>query len=76
MPDRSPASDRTVVALRDRAALNIACEEGVIKALARLAAVLRDEGDPFVPEIEHAIRGHRIGIIKQRAMLGAVGIDV
>ena len=76
MQDRNPTSDCPVVALRDRAALNIACEEGAIRALATLAAVLRDEGDPFVPEIEHAIRTHRIGIIKQRAVLGAVGIDV
>ena len=27
-------------------------------------------------ETERAIRSHRIGILKQRAMIGALGIDV
>lgn len=76
MPERNAASDCPVAALRNRTAANILCDERTIAALARLAAVLREEGDPFVPEIEHAIRTHRIGIIKQRAILGAVGIAV
>lgn len=76
MPERYPASECPVAALRDRVATNILRDEQTIAALARLAATLRDEGDPYVPEIEHAIRTHRVGIIKQRAILGAVGIDV
>ena len=44
--------------------------------MASLVAVLRDERHPKVPELEHAIRTHRIGILKQRAILGVAGIDV
>ena len=76
MRESKPAQDCWLTALRDRIALNILCDERVIRALSELAAVLREEGDPFVSELEHAIRTHRIGIVKQRAVLGAAGIDV
>lgn len=62
--------------LRNRIALNILLDEQAIAALARAAAVLREEDDPNILDLEHTIRTHRIGIVKQRAVLGAAGIDV
>jgi hypothetical protein len=57
-------------------ALTIALDEQVIEALAIAAATLRDGNDPDASDLDHAIRTHRIGILKQRAILGAAGIDV
>lgn len=62
--------------LRRRIALTIALDEQVIGALAVAAAVLREANDPAVNDLDRAIRVHRIGILKQRAILGAAGIDV
>lgn len=62
--------------LRRRIALTIALDEQVIEALAIAAAVLRDGNDPGASDFDDAIRTHRIGILKQRAILGAAGIDV
>lgn len=62
--------------LGNRIALNILLDEQAIAALARAAAVLREEDDPNILDLEHTIRTHRIGIVKQRAVLGAAGIDV
>ena len=76
MLEPKPLLDRSYDRLRDRIALNILCDEQVIAAMASLVAVLRDERHPRVPELEHAIRTHRIGILKQRAILGVAGIDV
>lgn len=55
MLDRYPASECPAIALRDRIASNITCEERTIVVLVKMAAVTRDESNPFVPEIEHAI---------------------
>jgi hypothetical protein len=73
-PDRS--IDCPCDRLRRRLALNILLDEQVIAALAQAAAVLREENAPGVLDLEQAIRTHRIGILKQRAVLGAAGIDV
>ena len=62
--------------LQQRIAFNILLDEQVIAALAGAVAVLREANDPTVLDLEHAIRTHRIGILKQRAVLGAAGIDV
>ncbi|MCJ2048261.1 hypothetical protein [Methylobacterium sp. J-070] len=57
-------------------AFSILLDEQVIAALAGSVAILREANDPDVLDLEHAIRSHRIGILKQRAILGAAGIDV
>ena len=57
-------------------AFNVLLDEFAISALSDAVAVLREANDPAVPDLEHAIRTHRIGIMKQRAILGAAGIDV
>ncbi|MCJ2136637.1 hypothetical protein MKK69_21745 [Methylobacterium sp. J-026] len=62
--------------LQRRLALNILLDEQVIAALARATAALREKDDPAVLDLERVIRTHRIGILKQRAVLGAAGIDV
>ena len=62
--------------LQRRLALNILLDEQVLAALARAAAVFREQNDPGVLDLEHAIRTHRIGILKQQAVLGAARIDV
>lgn len=62
--------------LRRRMALTIALDEQVIEALAIAAAALRDRNDADLLVLKHLIRTHRIGILKQRAILGAAGIDV
>jgi hypothetical protein len=59
-----------------RIALTIALDEQVIEALAVAASMLREADNPNAADLENAIRTHRIGIIKQRAILGAAGIDV
>lgn len=62
--------------LRRRMVLTIALDEQVIEALAIAAAALRNRNDADLLVLEHLIRKHRIGILKQRAILGAAGIDV
>lgn len=76
MPTLNPPNDRPCDRLQCRLALNILLDEHVIAALARATAVLRETNDPTVLDLERAIRTHRIGILKQRAVLGAAGIDV
>ena len=76
MPKPDANIDHSCDRLRHRVALNILLDEQVIAALARAVAVLRDQNDNGVLDLEHAIRTHRIGILKQRAILGAAGIDV
>ncbi|KAB1077141.1 hypothetical protein [Methylobacterium soli] len=63
--------------LRDRIALIIALEEVAISALSDgLAAIRKQCPDEDVSDLEHAVRAHRIGILKQRAVLGGLGIEV
>ena len=59
-----------------RIALAIAMDEQVIEVLVVAATVLRDADDPGAADVEAAIRTHRVGIIKQRAILGAAGIEI
>ena len=56
--------------------MSVLLDEQVIAALASAVAILREANDPGVLDLEHAIRTHRVGILKQRAILGADGIDV
>ncbi|WP_187278828.1 hypothetical protein [Methylobacterium sp. WL12] len=51
-------------------------DEFAIAAMSEAVADLRDANDPAVPDLEHTIRTHRISILKQRAILGAAGIEV
>ncbi|MCJ2102225.1 hypothetical protein, partial [Methylobacterium sp. E-046] len=62
--------------LRNRIAMSILLDEQVIAALASAVAILRKANDPGVIDLEHAIRAHRISILKQRVILGAAGIEV
>jgi hypothetical protein len=73
-PEKSPDIERDL--LCRRMALAIAADEHVIEALAVAAGVLRDADDPGAADLEGAIRTHRVAIMKQRAILGANGIDV
>ena len=56
--------------------MSILLDEQVIAALASAVSILRKANDPGVLDLEHAIRTHRVGILKQRAVLGAAGIEV
>jgi hypothetical protein len=56
--------------------LTIALDERLIESLAVAAAALRKAGDPSATDLERVIRINRISIIKQRAILGAAGIEV
>jgi hypothetical protein len=76
MSRSKPLADCPCQRLRDRLALNIILDETAISALSEALAVLREAKDPLVPELEQAVRSHRIGIVKQRAILGAAGIKV
>lgn len=76
MGEPAPCSDCQCERLRNRIAFNILLDECVIASLSDTVAVLREAGDPDVSPFEHAIRTHRIGILKQQAILGAAGIDV
>ena len=51
-------------------------DEYAIAAMAEAIASRREANDPAVPELENMIRTHRISILKQRAILGAAGIEV
>ena len=46
----------------------------VVGTLATVVATMRETGGPDVAALEHAIRAHRVAIVKQSALLGAVGI--
>ena len=76
MGETTPRPECHCARLRHRFAFNILLDEHVIAALSDAAAALRDANDPAAPDLEHAIRTHRIGILKQRAILGAAGIEV
>jgi hypothetical protein len=76
MSERSKAAELGRDRLRCRIALNIVLDEQMIATLAVAASVLRAANDPAAHELDQAIRTHRIGILKQRAILGAAGIDV
>ena len=69
-------ADRPCQRLRDRTVLNVILDETVLSALSETLSILRDAGDPLVSEFEHAVRSHRISIIKRRAVLGAAGVAV
>lgn len=62
--------------LRHRPTFNILLDELAIAVLSEAVAVLRRAGDPGAADLEHAVRTHRIGILKQRAVLGAAGINM
>ena len=76
MANPSSRPDCSCARLRQRIALSVMVDELAIAALSDAVAVLRGMNDAAVPELEHAIRTHRIGIVKHRAILGAGGIDV
>lgn len=76
MSHPNPTNDCSCQRLRDRMALNIILDETAIFALSETLAMLRDAGDPMLPELEHMVRSHRVGIIKHRAILGAAGIEI
>ncbi|MCJ2019525.1 hypothetical protein MKK84_19145 [Methylobacterium sp. E-065] len=56
--------------------MSILLDECVIAALSDATAMMREGGDPAVSELESTIRTQRVGILKQRTLLGAAGIDV
>jgi len=72
-PERKPNCSCTRI--RQRLALNILLDEFAIAALSDALSVLRAADAPDVAQIEEAIRTHRIGILKQRVILGAAGIE-
>ena len=76
MSESNTHLDRSCARLQDRIAVSILIDEQLIAALAEAAADLREANDPEVMDFEHGIRMHRVGIVKQRAILGAAGIDV
>ena len=76
MSELDPNIYRNCARLRNRITLDILIDQQVIAALGRAILVLREENDPVVLDLEHAMRTHRISILKQRAILGAAGIDV
>lgn len=69
-------SECSCASLSRRIALNVMLDEFAIAAMSEAIAALRDANDPAVPDLEHTIRTYRIGILKQRAILGAAGIEV
>jgi hypothetical protein len=76
MSEPDPHMDRSCARLQHRIAVSILLDERLIVALAEAVAILREANDSGVPDLEHGIRTHRIGIMRQRAILGAAGIDV
>lgn len=76
MPDPSDSTDCSCERLRCRLALSILLDEQVVAALASAIHLLRETDSAAVVDLEHAVRTHRIGILKQRAILGAAGMDV
>ena len=75
-PNRKPNSPSTG-ALRERVLLAIAMEEAMIEGLSERARALGGRlSDKEASAIRHQIREHRVGILKQRALMGALGIDV
>ena len=73
----SAPSDPLVSRLRDNARLSIAIEEATIGALLDELERARDKTPVWlISAMRRRIRAHRVGIIKQRAVMGALGIDV
>ena len=76
MPDPRDSTDRSCEQLRCRIALSILVDEQVVSALASAIHNLRETDDAAVGDLECAVRTQRIGILKQRAILGAAGMEV
>ena len=76
MTQRKDQPECLCAKLRQSLALNILLDEFAIAALSEARALLRAADDQDVTQVEHAIRAHRIGILKQRTILGAVGIKI
>ena len=77
MPPPSNHTDRELAHLRQRLSLSLAMDEVAISALSE--SLERNASSITVEEkaeMERAIRAHHIGILKQRAVMGALGIDV
>ena len=71
------APDQACERLKRRVALSVAFEEALTDVLAAGAADFRREGFTEVAlEIEVFIRRHRVGLIKNRAIMGAHGIEI
>ena len=69
--------DLDLTLLRQRVRLLLAFEEATIVALSETLARHPDAyTSEQLVECRSDIRSHRVGIIRQRAILGAVGIDV
>ena len=73
-PKRQPDCPRAK--LRQRLAFNVLLDEFAIAALSDALIVLRAADDPSAAQVEHAIRTHRIGILKQRAILSVADIGI
>ena len=76
MPVPDPDTDGQCARLRHRVALSILIDEQVITSLANTLATLHEADEPGAPDLERALRTHRVSILKHRAILGAAGIDV
>lgn len=76
MSDPRESTDCSCERLRCRIALSILIDEQVVAALASAIQILRETDSAEVVDLEHAVRTHRIGILKQRAILGAAGMEV
>ena len=76
MDNPPQASECSWARLRQRLAFHVMLDEFAVAALSEALVTLREGDDPAVPDLEHMVRTHRIGIMKQRAILGAAGIEV
>ena len=69
--------DVQLTLLRERVRLSLAFEEVAIRVLHDNLLSVADRITELERQgVERQIRSHRIGIIKQRAIMGALGIDV
>lgn len=76
MTEPNPVTDRTCTRLQQQIALSILVDDLVAASLAANVALARREGGSNVDDLEHAIRLHRVAVLKQGAILGAAGIEV
>jgi hypothetical protein len=75
MTDPSSPPDRLCARLQQQIALSTLMDDLVVGRLATVVAAMRETGMPDIAALEHAIRAHRVAIVKQSALLAAAGLD-
>jgi hypothetical protein len=69
-------ADRTCARLQQQIALSTLVDDLVVASLAANVDAFREAGASDVEDFEDVIRSNRLSVLKQGAILGAIGLNV